>query len=91
MTQIRLFFFLVSLICLSGNQAVAGELEVRFAGQQTVAGENAIAVTFSQSLDPKQDIASYFLITTKNGQAVDGAWMLAEDPQVVYFTQIDPG
>ena len=64
--------------------------EARFAGQQTVDGENALAVTFSRALDARQDLTPYFSLTSGEGEPVEGAWILAEDPAVVYFTHIEP-
>lgn len=81
---------LCGMICMSPFYAGAQGVEARFAGQQTVDGENAVAVTFSKALDARQNLAPYFSIRTEKGEAVDGAWILAKDPQVVYFSQVTP-
>jgi len=61
---------------------------VRFATQQTVDGVNSLAVTFSDALDSRQNLDSYFSLFTKNDLAVEGSWVLSKDPQVVYFSNI---
>ncbi len=99
MTSLRpvlVFLVLIFSILLSpGLGPVLGEelensFEARFAGQQTVDGENALAVTFSKALDPKQDLSPYLRLSSGEGEAVEGAWILAEDPQVVYFSHVEP-
>lgn len=87
----RLATLIVCLsLCLLPVQGTAADFQARFAGQQTVDGENAVAVTFSKPLDARQNLAPYLKIRTGEGQAVDGAWVLAKDPQVVYFSQVEP-
>lgn len=82
-------FLTIFIIALS-LPGLAQAFEARFAGQQTVDGENALAVTFSKPLDGRQNLAPFFSITTKKGDAVDGAWILADDPHTAYFTQVEP-
>ncbi len=60
----------------------------RFAGQQTIGGINTIAVTFSEALDPKQNLDAYLSIFTDTDHAVDGAWVLSEDPRIIFFSNI---
>ncbi len=95
MKHFRLLFLPVLSLCLLlfAVQGIAqsAELEARFAGQQTVDGQNALAVTFSLPLDTIQDLSKYFSIIEQADDApVDGAWILAKDTQVAYFTQIKP-
>lgn len=97
MKHFRLNFLPAILLCLFffGLQGTAqsAELEARFAGQQTVDGQNALAVTFSLPLDTKQDLSKYFSLIKADeneGTPVDGAWILAKDTKVAYFTQIKP-
>ena len=82
----------IFLLFFAGAQgaALAEELEAQFAGQQTVDGQNVLAVTFSLPLDEKQDLSPYFKISDSSDEPVDGAWMLAKDPKVAYFSQIEP-
>ncbi len=72
------------------GEGLESSFEARFAGQQAVDGENTLAVTFSKALDSKQDLTPYFSLSTGEGEIVEGAWILAEDPSVVYFTHIEP-
>ena len=95
MKYFRLFFLPIIWLCLLlfAGQGIAqsAELEARFAGQQTVDGQNALAVTFSLPLDTTQDLNKYFSILEQaDDTPVDGAWILAKDTQVAYFTQIRP-
>ena len=74
------------------NAGGRNQFSARFAGQQTVDGSNAIAVTFSGPLETTQDLTPFFkIVTAEDSGAVEGAWMLAKDPSVAYFTQITPG
>nr|WP_320190159.1 alpha-2-macroglobulin [uncultured Desulfobacter sp.] len=96
MKHFQLFFLpILSLyLLLFTVQGIAhsAELEARFAGQQTVDGQNALAVTFSLPLETKQDFSKYLSIIEQADETpVDGAWILAKDTQVAYFTQIKPG
>ncbi|CCK80679.1 alpha-2-macroglobulin family protein [Desulfobacula toluolica] len=79
---IALFF---TVIVHADNKFVA-----RFAGQQTVDGVNALAVTFSDLLDPRQNLESYFSLFAKDDHAVEGSWVLSKDLHVVYFSNIEP-
>jgi alpha-2-macroglobulin len=91
MKTLRLFvIFLVTLVVIPSVHAAEGFL-AQFAGQQTVAGENAVAITFSKGLDTRQNIAPYLKIFKEKDLPVEGAWVLAEDTQVVYFTNVEPG
>ncbi|SLM32331.1 putative Uncharacterized lipoprotein yfhM [Desulfamplus magnetovallimortis] len=66
-------------------------LEVQFAAQQTVGDTNAIALTFSLPLDTTQNFDSYFSLFKDDGIAVEGGWVLSDDPNVIYFSNIEPG
>lgn len=69
----------------------SGGFDAQFAGQQTVAGENAIAITFSRGLDTRQNLELYLRIFKETDLPVEGGWVLSKDPQVVYFTNVEPG
>ena len=95
MKHFRLIFLPILSLCLlfsaSQGAAQSAELEARFAGQQTVDGQNALSVTFSLPLNSTQDLSKYFsIIEQADDTPVDGAWILAKDTKVVYFTQIKP-
>lgn len=90
MTPLRLSVLFLILVLFMPVSVSANGLEASFAGQQTVDGENAVAVTFSMPLDSKQDLSSFLSLRTEDGERVEGAWILAEDPQVVYFAHIEP-
>ena len=95
MKHFHLIFLPVISLCLLlfifQGPAQSAELEARFAGQQTVDGQNALAVTFSLPLDTTQDLSKYLnIIEQADDTPVDGAWILAKDTKVAYFTQIKP-
>ncbi|WDP90423.1 MAG: alpha-2-macroglobulin family protein [Desulfobacter sp.] len=88
MKPLRIFLLFIFVFILPA-WASAAEFEALFAGQQTVDGENALAVTFSKAVDGRQDMSPYLKIMTDGEEPVEGAWILAQDPQVVYFTQVE--
>lgn len=61
----------------------------QFASQQTIDGTNAVAVTFSSSLDPTQDLNRFLAIFDPHGVPGEGGWVLSKDPQVAYFANIE--
>jgi hypothetical protein len=81
--------FFIPLVCQSAH--ASNGFEARFAGQQTVEGENAIAITFSRGLDTRQNLELYLRIFKETDLPVEGGWVLSKDPQVVYFTNVEPG
>jgi len=87
--------FNILLICLvvCSNSFAANDqdtFKAQFAGQQTIDGKNTMAVTFSSPLESRQNLDSYFSVFTKTDVAVEGAWVLSQDPQTVYFVNIEP-
>src|SRR5690606_9694841 len=48
-------------------------------------GKNAIAVTLSAPLNPKQNLQPYLEVNRVKGGSVDGAWILGDDKRVLYF------
>jgi len=90
MKSLRLSLLFLILVFFMPVLVFANGFEASFAGQRTVDGDNALAVTFSMALDSRQDLSSYMVIETHDGDGVEGAWILAKDPQVVYFTHIEP-
>ena len=75
------------LVC---HAHAAENFVARFAGQQAVDGVNSIAVTFSETLDAAQNIDTYLALFTEDDVAQDGSWVLSKDPQVVYFSNVEP-
>jgi uncharacterized protein YfaS (alpha-2-macroglobulin family) len=66
------------------------EFEALFAGQQTVDGSNALAVTFSEPVDTRQNLAPYFSVLASDDTPLEGSWVISKDPQILYFTNIEP-
>lgn len=57
--------------------------------ERTLDVSPALALTFSQDIDPASDYGS-FITLTSSGKAVEGAWVLASEPRRLYFTNIQP-
>lgn len=49
----------------------------------------ALALTFSQDIDPLADYSSFITVTV-NGKLQEGSWVLASEPRRLYFTNIQP-
>lgn len=80
----------VFILSISPAVRASDDFKALFAGQQTVDSENAVAVTFSAPLDSAQDFDRFVSISDDRDVAVDGAWVLSTDPQVLYFTHVAP-
>ena len=52
-------------------------------------GQPALAITFSQDLEPTTDFNA-FITLTRDGKAVAGQWQLAQEPRRLYFSNIQP-
>ncbi|BFM13179.1 alpha-2-macroglobulin [Simiduia litorea] len=53
-------------------------------------GRNAIAVTLSVPVNPKDNIQRYFSISAKGGTLVDGAWTVSKSGKTVWFPYTEP-
>ncbi len=57
--------------------------------ERTLDDHPALAVIFSTPLDPARDYRE-FLQVSRDGEAVDGAWVLSESRRILYFPHIEP-
>lgn len=89
MKKILVFLGMVLLLTITPVSADS-KFEALFAGQQTVDGSNALAVTFSEPLDTRQKLDTYFSVLTADETAQEGSWIISKDPQIIYFTNIEP-
>jgi len=72
------------------NEALLTQMLIVRADEQTLDNLPALAVTFSQAIDPNIDFDD-FLTVTKNGKLVEGAWVLSQNNAYrLYFTHIEP-
>lgn len=69
------------------NQQLLSEMLLVDASEQTLDKVPALAVTFSQDLDPDANPSEFFTVT-QNGKAVKGEWALIKNLRRLYFTQI---
>lgn len=71
------------------NAELLSQMLLVDAAERTLDNSPALAVTFSQDIDPASDYGS-FITLTAGGKAVEGAWVLASEPRRLYFTNIQP-
>lgn len=65
-------------------------LEVLDISERTLDGRNALAVTLSVPLNPAEDHSGYFNVSRRNGELVDGGWILSASGKIVWFPHIEP-
>lgn len=53
-------------------------------------GKNGIAVTLSVPLASTANLQPYFTLETAEGQKVDGAWVLGDNPTQIWFMNVEP-
>lgn len=71
------------------NEALLTQMLVVEVAERTLDGLPALALTFSQDLDPKADHAA-FITVTSGGKLQSGGWVLADEPRRLYFTPVQP-
>jgi hypothetical protein len=71
------------------NEALLTQMLVVDVAERALDGVPALAITFSQDLEPTANFGS-FITLTEAGKAVEGSWVLATESRRVYFTNIKP-
>ncbi len=71
------------------NEQLLNQMLVVDVAERTLDNLPALAITFSQDLQPTVNFAS-FITLTQNGKAIDGSWVLANEPRRLFFTNIQP-
>lgn len=66
-----------------------GSLSVLDITERAYDGGNALAVTFNQPLDSRQDIDEYLRVSAFR-LPVDGSWVLSKNLKITYFSHINP-
>lgn len=66
------------------------ELVVTDISEQSYQNGAALAVTLSTPLNPEKDFQSFFKVSDKKGQIVNGNWIISANGLVAYFPEIDP-
>ncbi|MFZ1569414.1 MAG: MG2 domain-containing protein [Thiolinea sp.] len=69
------------------NQQLLSEMLLVDASEQTLDKAPALVVTFSQDLDTNIEYSEFFT-TTQAGKAVEGKWVIVNNPRRLYFTQV---
>ena len=71
------------------NEELLTQMLVVDVSERTLDNSPALAVTFSQDLDPTQDHNSFITLTAA-GKRVEGSWVLANEPRRLFFSNIKP-
>ncbi len=71
------------------NEALLTQMLVTDFAERTLDTTPALAITFSQDIDPKKNFND-FISLTEAGKVAEGAWVLAEDSRRLYFPNIKP-
>lgn len=69
---------------------VDSHFEILDISEQSFQNGAALAITLSIPLDPKTNFQSFFSVSDKQGQKVDGNWIISNDGLVIYFPDIEP-
>lgn len=71
------------------NEALLTQMLVVDVSERTLDTSPALAVTFSQDLNPTEDYNS-FITLTANGKMVEGQWVMASESRRLFFSNIKP-
>ncbi|MGB3916783.1 MAG: alpha-2-macroglobulin [Thiothrix litoralis] len=71
------------------NEELLTQMLVVDVSERTLDNSPALAVTFSQDLDPAQNYNSFITLTAA-GKMVDGSWVMANEPRRLFFSNIKP-
>ncbi len=71
------------------NEELLTQMVIVDVSEQTLENIPALAVIFSQDMDPVAEFDS-FLTVTQEGKAVQGGWVLTGNSRRLYFTNIQP-
>ena len=71
------------------NEQLLTQMLLVDASERTLDAVPALALTFSQDLQPTANFSS-FITVTEAGKAVEGSWVLANEARRLYFTNVKP-
>lgn len=74
---------------LYSNEALLTQMLLVDVSERTLDTSPALALTFSQELDPLADYNA-FITLTAGGKKVEGSWVLASETRRLYFSNIQP-
>lgn len=66
------------------------ELNVADISEQSYQNGAALAITLSTPLNPKLDFQSFLKVSDKEGQTVNGNWIISANGLVAFFPEIEP-
>ena len=71
------------------NEELLTQMLVVDVSERTLDNSPALAVTFSQDIDPTQNYNSFITLTAA-GKMVEGSWVMANEPRRLFFSTIKP-
>lgn len=71
------------------NEELLTQMLVVDVAERTLDNSSALAITFSQDLQPSDDLSSFVTLTV-GGKSVAGNWVLINEPRRLYFPNIQP-
>lgn len=71
------------------NEELLTQMLVVDVSERSLDNVPALAITFSQDVEPTLDFASFVTLTV-GGKQAEGAWVLVGEPRRLYFTAIQP-
>src|SRR5512139_30757 len=77
----------------SGNayaESTTSEFKVYEVAERSFDDAPAIAVVMSAPLDQRQRYDEYLTVTKNGAQTINGAWVLADNRRILYFSNIEP-
>ena len=66
------------------------DFEILDFAERDYKGRRSLALVLSVPLDKTKDFQNFLVLERKDGERVDGAWILSEDAKELFFTNIDP-
>jgi uncharacterized protein YfaS (alpha-2-macroglobulin family) len=89
----RLLFHILLLSALPAAWAAGTEphaLKVVEVVERSFDGAPALAVIFSEELDPKRRYDGFLAVSGAASQPVPGAWVVGDNPRILYFPNVQP-
>ncbi|QTR49805.1 alpha-2-macroglobulin family protein [Candidatus Thiothrix anitrata] len=77
------------VVATYSNEERLTQMLVLDISERLLDGQPALAISFSQDLDPSIPFNN-FVTLTRDGKAVSGQWQVAREPQRLYFSNIQP-
>lgn len=83
-------FLTIFILWLLTFQVFANPLTVMEVTERTYDNGPALAIVFSESLDPTQHYDAFLSVSNNKQGHVEGAWIVGDNPHILFFPQILP-